>query len=1677
MKRPLIILSILFLLVIPVLSDFSQVELDTAPVDEKLISYVEHPTFTVVGNDDFVTNFSGLGTAEQPYTFEGRNITGADALINITDTDAYCVIRDCFFRTVTGEPFGADAIVLDNASHVTIEGCIFYNVSKIVEATGSSNLTIIDAYSYDIRASSIYLTNCPYANLTGNTVQGSYWTGIPDIKLTGCNYSHIIGNNVTWSRIQIINSNETNAIDNILFRSMLYLYTSIDVVAEYNTFDGNDGKDCIQILSCSQCNISHNSVANQLINGITVSESAEVILRNNTVYSSLGKTNNDYGILIEDSLDCTVQNNTVSNNNDIAGIGILYSNNTIVRDNIAFYNNYGYYDRGTLDTKFNNCIAYDNWDDGYSVWQSNRTELDYCNSSANEGDGFYIHECYESQVRFCFSEFNEHSGFAFSFDNDTFIWECRAYDNAQTFGYEGYEINYSNHTQIWWTIAEGNSGREFYFRECYYGLVKLSGISDAGGIALSSCNFFEFDNLELYRSGSIGMVDVTNVTVSDSSFQFNRGHAIYVESSTNVTLIRNTIDDNYSPETNYEGIYVEDSSDVTIKDNQITNMDDAAIYLDQSTACYLDNNTLDSGGLYVEGELREYWFHEITLDNTVLGKSIYYLVNESDVNYDLTSAGQVFIVDSENVSTTGGSLTKSIVGYVMAFSSNCSVSSLLIDGCRKGLLFFYSEDCNVISSQFYYESYNGVAVSGDHSTSMNITDCYAEGYGTGFHLQYSDNSIINKNEALNITHDGISIQDSYDCIVTNNTMSKMSDNAIYASWSDNIRLEDNILVDDIEDAIQLYRCQNFSIIDNEIVASDVGISLSSISSGILEANMVQGNSACIRLFSSRDLEIYSNTFSSTGIIIINNDNIAYYNHTMTGNTVGGLPIGYFKNQHELQIDASDYGQIFLLYCENSTIKGHEMAQVSIPLYLASCYNVTVANYSLSDVYDGLRSYNSTHCSIENFTVTESARAGLYLTQSHNASLSNVNSSFSEYYGLYLYQSEDSVILNSEVWNCSKYSIYAENSHDLQIEGLNVINSTKTGLYLYGSDGVAINDTLVIDCDHGLNLYRANNCNVTNSGFFNNSLGVLVQSSTNNLFYLNEFGGNSDNNAQDDSAGNFWDDDVMYGNTWSDYYGGGIYEVPGTGGSIDGFPNSLPGYTIVISNPANQTFNEGSVGNSITWTSPSSYIRSYQVYMNESFQFGGLWTGGPVVVNLNGLSPGYYCYTIYLTSYFASSNHDAVVIEVIEITTPTIDHPADFWYWYGDKGNTIMWDAASSDPDFMEVYLNDTYYGPYGWDGSSVEGIMDGYDVGVYNVTIIVYSRCGNNASDTVFMTVRARSIPEIDQPEDFWYWYSTDGHSVVWNASCTYPDSFEFYINGTIEASGPWDGTDIEIDVDGLSVGLHYLTLFVYSQSNNQTYDTVLLTVKTGTIPEIDQPEDFWYWYGSNGNLVSWDVSSQYPNSFEFYVNGTLENSGEWDGTDIEIDVDDFAVGVYNLTLVVFSDSNNCSSDTVFLTVMALSTPEINHPDDVSFTEGSEGESITWIVSDSYPDSYEILLNGSVSASGEWDGSNIVVSLDGLDVGIYNFTLIVYSECGLFSSDSVIVTVTSSDTTTTSTTTTTDTTTDTTTETTDDTTETTTTSDIPTDDGLGTIIIVAGAGGGIIVLVMAVMLLRKRQSG
>ncbi len=458
--------------------------------------------------------------------------------------------------------------------------------------------------------------------------------------------------------------------------------------------------------------------------------------------------------------------------------------------------------------------------------------------------------------------------------------------------------------------------------------------------------------------------------------------------------------------------------------------------------------------------------------------------------------------------------------------------------------------------------------------------------------------------------------------------------------------------------------------------------------------------------------------------------------------------------------------------------------------------------------------------------------------------------------------------------------------------------------------------------------------------------------------------------------------------------------------IDGTPP-------VVDSPSDITYDEDETGSAITWNPSDLHPVSYTIYLEGSPIKSGLWNSSsePISISVDGQLVGEYNFTIVVLDIGGLIGSDTVFVYVLDGTPPTIDSPSNIDYNEGEAGGSITWNPSDSYPDSYQIYRNEILVKSGAWNSSSEPIIISvtGLVIGIYNFTTIVYDVGGNNVSDIVWVTVSDATLPTIDTPIDRPINEGQIGDFVIWTPDDLNPVGYEIYRDDILIRSGAWNASSetISISLNGLSLGIHNFTLLVSDIGTNTANDTVFITVVDGAVPTIDSPSDVLYDEGNTGYSITWDPSDLHPVSYEILQEGVQVKTGAWNSTSetITINVDGLSLGTYNFTIYVSDVGGNTANDTVFVNVNDGTVPTIDSPPNVTYDEGDAGNSIVWNPSDTHPSSYEIYREDSLIASGLWNSSSetISVSVDGHQVGTYNYTIRVLDVEGSSASDTVFV--------------------------------------------------------------------------
>ncbi|MDH5401579.1 MAG: hypothetical protein OEY49_03730 [Candidatus Heimdallarchaeota archaeon] len=181
--------------------------------------------------------------------------------------------------------------------------------------------------------------------------------------------------------------------------------------------------------------------------------------------------------------------------------------------------------------------------------------------------------------------------------------------------------------------------------------------------------------------------------------------------------------------------------------------------------------------------------------------------------------------------------------------------------------------------------------------------------------------------------------------------------------------------------------------------------------------------------------------------------------------------------------------------------------------------------------------------------------------------------------------------------------------------------------------------------------------------------------------------------------------------------------------------------------------------------------------------------------------------------------------------------------------------------------------------------------------------------------------------------------------------------------------------------------------------------------PDISSPNDVTYIVGSTGNSIVWTVGDTHPDVYNITLHGIeYRSTTNWVNGTITLNIDGLEVGTYTFIIWVYDTYNNKGTDSVSVTVISpisdSVSPDVSSPNDITYNQGSTGNTIVWVVGDVNPSVYNVTMNGNTYTSTiNWLNGSITLQIDGLGVGTYTFVIYVYDLYGNKATDAVIVNV------------------------------------------------------------------------
>jgi parallel beta-helix repeat protein len=646
--------------------------------------------------------------------------------------------------------------------------------------------------------------------IAGNTVSSNKWNGIELGESS--NNNTIAGNTVSnndYAGIYLEESSNNNIAGNTFVNDGLFVDSSYQNTVEDNIVNGKplvyledvsnykvEGAGQVILVNCNNITVENLDLSNTSV-GVELWKTEDSIISNNSV------SNNDKGIHLKESGSNSITGNNVSNN--WYGICLYKSRNNNITGNNASTNDYTGID---LDKSSSNIVACNNLSsDCISLWDSSNNIITCNNISINSGSGIGLwnysnnNTIKGNNVSNINNRYINGKGIHLSQSTNNTIKSNNVISNK---GYGIYLDDSSNNNMVGNTFV--GDGLFIYFS--YHNTVEdniVNGkplvyledasnykVEGAGQVILVNCNNITVEKLDLSNTNvGIALWETEGSIISNNNVSNSYNDGIYLQVSNNNTITRNTVSswdngislDNSSNNiivgndicTSGDGISLRKSGDNNIKDNNISNSR-YGISLFESSNNYITGNTFVNSGLFVHSS-----YKNTVEDNIVNGKPLFYLEDASDI--EVTDAGQVILVNCNNITMEDQDLSGTCVGIYLWKTENCKISNNNISNNDDGVLLF--ESCgNIIKDNNVSRNYgDGIILTGSSNNTIKDNNaCNNRGGHVGIRLKGSSNNSITDNN-LCFNGDGIALHDSGNNIITGNNAS--------SNYGDGIRLRDS----------------------------------------------------------------------------------------------------------------------------------------------------------------------------------------------------------------------------------------------------------------------------------------------------------------------------------------------------------------------------------------------------------------------------------------------------------------------------------------------------------------------------------------------------------------------------------------------------------------------------------------------------------------------------------------------------------------------------------------------------------------------------------------------------------------------------------------------------------------------------------------------------------------------
>ncbi len=1046
---------------------------------------------------------------------------------------------------------------------------------------------------------------------------------------------------------------------------------------------------------------------------------------------------------------------------------------------------------------------------------------------------------------------------------------------------------------------------------------------------------------------------------------------------------------------------------------------DYAIHFNQvshATIEYSDIDALDNYAIYINGTqnleisycnihsaqdiaLNIHYSEYVSVLHNIISSDDRRAMTISQTDY-ITSIGNDYITDNPSYYITYFSssnyidisndrfLNGKLTAIRLAVCNYTSINGIYADGQGRGVHASSLDNINITNSLFKNIDTYAIDVSG--STNLLFTNNQFISVSTLLNLQNCQIAEISGGNALDTTASGIIIDDSEYVTLRTIDLGQVAKDGVTVTNSNWIHIENLTVSSTAFTGASLDTVNNTEIRNAQFDGFQTGISMTLSNHIVVESNMFTNVETLLTASQSENLSLFDND----GVV----DSDGFSLEICTG-----------------------------IYISNNLITGGDGDGIRI----ISCTNFLISNNLINDFQQGIFFDNSQDGTVELNSLSSFSWAGIFETSSQNIVIQN-NTITDALYGMNFIQNENLTIQDNDLTNCGIYFVPGDpiDSYIHTISN-NMVNS-KPILYLTDTpagnvDGTQYGQILLFNssgtitngiferCTAAIEIFYSPGISVTSIISSDNMFGVIAYESENTEIIDSHFESINNNYASYGVSLRISDFSSVSNCSFSQFRNMndvGVYITSSDNITVSqsSFVSNYIGIKCYTSH--NQTY------------ANNEFYHSYKdaIYLNAaSFKYTSIINNyiydsstGIVMYNLNDFTIAYntieHCslYGINLPGIFTQTGHIfqnnieecQTGLYISSVDNMTIHD--NLFRWNTNYGVDIVSSTnivIYNNTFVMNLIANGRDNVAMSWDdGVSSGNTWDDYSgLGVYNIDADSIDHYPSKFTTTT---------PIINQPMDVSYAEGSTGNTITWLPFDDNLKNWSVTIDGYLWDSDAWNFNNITVNIDGLSYGTHIVEVTVWDIYQNYVIDSVMVNIFDDTTPTLSHESDTTLFHGSPNQMIVWTAEDLHPGTYSVTVDGTLFVNGNWEFQTQQIGVDfgSLSVGTHDIIMTVYDIDGNSASDSVRVVVIVDDTaPTIDNPDDVAMNEGTLGQVIIWSPTDEHPDHYKLFINGSLVNTGDWAGERIAISLDGLDVGVYEFELAVYDGAYNSATDTVIV--------------------------------------------------------------------------